>query len=151
MIITLFGQPCSGKTTLARHIQAWLEETGYTSNVIDGDKLRDITENHDYSVAGRDLNHKNAAIVARYLKYENVVDCVIIAMVLPFRNLREEMAGKTNMVSFYLHTSEIREREANKVKNFDVPTPNEAIYINTDKSIESCLNTIKSELIKRGF
>ena len=50
MIIVLFGQPASGKTTLAEKVQRELfikENASYP--IIDGDEIREIFKNKDYS------------------------------------------------------------------------------------------------------
>ena len=48
MIIVLFGQPHSGKTTLAKQFPS--------SRTIDGDELRELFANKDYSKEGRIRN-----------------------------------------------------------------------------------------------
>ena len=54
MIVVLFGQPCSGKTTLAKGILKYLGPR-YTEH-IDGDKLRELFANKDFSREGRVRN-----------------------------------------------------------------------------------------------
>ena len=58
MIVVLFGQPCSGKTTLAKELKAYN---------VDGDKLRTIFTNKDYSKEGRIKNLNRASDIAHYL------------------------------------------------------------------------------------
>ena len=55
MIFILTGQPHSGKTTLAKHLKKALEISyGYRKVFhIDGDDLREILNNKDYSEQGR--------------------------------------------------------------------------------------------------
>ena len=53
---------------------------------------------------------------------------------------------------FYLHYEQPRGREANHVSDFEVPTPEEAYYTDTDKyTIEESLELIKAELWKNGI
>ena len=50
-IIWLTGQPGSGKTTLANALKAKFESTTNKVLIVDGDDLRNITTNKDYSRA----------------------------------------------------------------------------------------------------
>ena len=56
MIINLTGQAGAGKTTISKEL---LELIPNSINV-DGDELRDILKNKDYSETGRRNNIKNA-------------------------------------------------------------------------------------------
>ena len=47
-IIWLTGLPCSGKTTIARALAKKINAT-----VLDGDEIRDILKNDDFSIEGR--------------------------------------------------------------------------------------------------
>ena len=55
MIYNLIGQPHSGKTTLAKHLKTALEINNPQRKalIIDGDDLRKILNNKDYSKEGR--------------------------------------------------------------------------------------------------
>ena len=55
MIIWLTGQPGSGKTTLANKLVDYLNKQNKKNKVInlDGDDLRSINKNKDYSKKGR--------------------------------------------------------------------------------------------------
>ena len=68
----LTGQPGAGKTTLSNEIVRIIKNQKKFSDIeiiqIDGDDLRDITENKDYSKKGRMNNIKlsqNLALFAR--------------------------------------------------------------------------------------
>ena len=58
MIIWFTGQPNSGKTTLALEVVHFLHEIrkDITATIIDGDSLRKVTRNTDYSKDGRRKN-----------------------------------------------------------------------------------------------
>ena len=58
MIIWLTGQPGSGKSTLANSIMDALKSENVNLNIInlDGDDLRTINKNKDYSKEGRIKN-----------------------------------------------------------------------------------------------
>ena len=76
MIVLLFGQPASGKTTLADKFE-------YNNQIrIDGDRWRDITQNKDYSKEGRLKNLKGAFDMALYLEKEGFLP--ILSVVTPY-------------------------------------------------------------------
>ena len=85
MIYLFTGQPGSGKTTLAKKLQFWLqtEKRNWRKSVlrIDGDKLRELFPNKDYSKEGREKNIQKAFDIAKYLESEGVD--VVISLVSP--------------------------------------------------------------------
>ena len=93
MIYNFIGQPHSGKTTLARHLRTALQIRNESRLIymIDGDKLRDLFQNKDYSEIGRRKNIDRAYSIARYIQDLNPFNDVIIAVVSPFLDLREEL------------------------------------------------------------
>lgn len=144
MIYWLTGQPGSGKTTLANWIQGSFPTK---SMIVDGDDLRDIFVNKDYSEEGRRKNIERAQILAKFLHHKGYT--VIVSLVSPFRNQREEFKVEMgdDLVEIYVHTSNIRGREHFFVKDYDAPTENFIDIDTTNKTIEeSCqeiLNCIK--------
>ena len=74
MIIWLTGQPGSGKTTLACNIIEKIENENSNRKIIniDGDDLRHISSNQDYSKEGRIKNISTAISIA-ISKHENGV------------------------------------------------------------------------------
>lgn len=131
MIYNFIGQPHSGKTTLARHLRTALEISNQLRVVymIDGDKLRDLFQNKDYSEVGRRKNIERAYSIARYLQDLNSFNDVIISVVSPFLDLREELKKSTDVIEIYLHTTNIRGRENFHVADFEKPITN---YIDID-------------------
>ena len=65
MIYWFTGQPGAGKTTLAKQLKDYL----HPSNVIlvDGDDIRDIFQNKDYSENGRRKNIEKAQDISLFL------------------------------------------------------------------------------------
>jgi len=122
MIYSFTGQPHAGKTTLAKHLKNVLEFNNPEKKVfiIDGDDLRRILNNKDYSDAGRRDNISKAYAIARFLHKDEEND-VILAVVSPFRDLREDLKLDNNVVEVYVHTTDIRGRENFHVGNYEEP------------------------------
>lgn len=124
MIYLFTGQPHSGKTTLSKYLRTALLSQNLKKPIyiIDGDYLRKIYKNIDYSVKGRTENINIAHSIAIYL---NSQDCdVIIAMVSPFMELREELKSKHGALEIYVHTKDIRGRENYYTTNYERPISN---------------------------
>ena len=152
MIYNFIGQPHSGKTTLARHLRTALEIRNQLRVIymIDGDKLRDLFKNKDYSEAGRRKNIERAYSIARYLQDLNPFNDVIISVVSPFLDLREELKEATDVTEIFVHTTNIRGRENFHVLDFEKPITN---YINLDTTDVDELTSVnelfnKIDLIK---
>ena len=96
MIYWFTGQPSSGKTTLGTKLHRFLqtEKRNWRKSVfhIDGDDLRKLTVNKDYSDKGRENNIRTAQTMAEYI-HNNDCD-VVVSLVSPFRELREEFKTK---------------------------------------------------------
>ena len=63
-VIWFVGQPGSGKTTLCKTMLKYMGEDTFH---IDGDDLRNLFENKDYSVVGRRKNIQLAQQITQYL------------------------------------------------------------------------------------
>lgn len=94
MILLLFGQPGSGKTTLATALKAGIPVQGDTAGVIliDGDRWREVTLNRDYTREGRIRNLKGAFDMALYLEKEGFL--VILSFVTPYAELRDYLRSR---------------------------------------------------------
>ena len=108
-IIWITGQPGAGKSTIGRALLDSLREDGVDAFLVDGDDLRALTANADYSPAGREANIRRAQDIALYLSRQGRV--VIVAVVAPFKWLREEFKARATVREVYVHTTEIRGRE----------------------------------------
>ena len=91
MIIWLTGQPGSGKTTLANELLAFFKEHYSHQKIIniDGDDLRLINKNQDYSKEGRIKNISTAISIMRFLANKDYL--CIVSIVAPYRFLRDEL------------------------------------------------------------
>lgn len=123
MIYWFTGQPASGKTTLANHLKTFLESSNEKVIHIDGDDLRDIFQNKDYSESGRRKNIVRAQDIAQFMNSKGYN--VIVSLVSPYKDMRDEFKKNTsNVVEIYVHTNEIRGREDYHVNNYEAPTEN---------------------------
>ena len=144
MVLWFTGQPGSGKTTLTdRFIDDKLIGFMKIHPVrivhIDGDDLREIVDNKDYSEQGRRENISLAMNIARFMDDKGFI--VIISLVAPYRDLREELKMERNVREFYLHTTDIRGKEDYFVEDYEPPLHN-FTDIDTNKPIEECVNEI---------
>jgi len=140
--IWLTGQPASGKTTLANALIKKLSEENPNSSYfnIDGDDLRDLFQNKDYSRKGRQANIRLGMSIAAYLINKGSIP--IVSLVSPYRSLREEFKSKFKVLEIYLHTTEIRGRENYFVENYEPPLDNFLDMDTTTKSVKESLNEI---------
>lgn len=140
--IWLTGQPASGKSTLANLLVNSISEK-FDSEVvfnIDGDDLRDLFQNKDYSRQGREANIRLGMSIAAYLINKNCIP--VISLVSPYRFLREEFKSKFNVLEIYLHTTEIRGRENFFVEDYEPPVDNFIDMDTTNKNEGESLNEI---------
>jgi len=129
MIYWFTGQPGHGKTVLADMLKRELPD----AYRIDGDDLRELFSNKDYSINGRVKNVETAQKIAHYL--HNQDKDVIVSLVSPYVDQREDfkkLVGIENIVEFYLHTSESRERDHFKAIAYTPPV-SDFVDIDTTK------------------
>jgi adenylylsulfate kinase-like enzyme len=138
MVVLLFGQPSSGKTTLADKLVPFMPS--HTMR-IDGDVWREITDNKDYSEEGRKRNLKGAYDMAIYLSQNGFVS--LMSFVSPFEELRQYLRSKTTLIEIYLEYNQDRGRNDYFAKKFD--DPKDCLRINTsEKNIDECVNEIRN-------
>ena len=121
MIIWLTGQPGAGKTTLAEWLKAHYYDNGI---IVDGDDIRDVYQNKDYSEEGRKKNIERAQDLALFLHHKKFTP--IVSLVSPYREQRELFKAKMgdDIREFYIHTNDIRGRENFHVSNYEPPIDN---------------------------
>ena len=134
MVYWFTGQPGAGKTILGKKLIEFLktEKRNWRKDVfhLDGDDLRELTINKDYSPEGRVNNIRNAQMIVKYLHTQGCD--VVVSLVAPYRWLREEFKneiGFENFQEFYVHTTEKRERDHFHAKDYEAP---ELEFINVD-------------------
>ena len=133
MIIWLTGQPGSGKTTICQEI---LRLRDYRVFHIDGDDLRDLFENKDFSETGRRKNIELAQQISQYL--HNKGKDVLVSLVSPYKDQRDKFKEKMgdNLFEVYIHTTDVRGRENFFVKEYEAPTEKYLSIDTTNESIE---------------
>lgn len=126
MIYWFTGQPGHGKTVLANLLKINLESKPNGKNVmhIDGDDLREIFNNKDYSKEGRIRNITFAQGLAKFLHKKDMD--VVVSLVAPYKEVRESFKSDmgSELVEIYVHTEELRGREQNHVSDYEKPTEN---------------------------
>jgi cytidylate kinase len=139
MIIVIFGQPGAGKTTIAQH---FVKDTFHH---IDGDVLRDIFKNKDYSKEGRIKNLNRASDIATYIN--SIYSNVVLSVVYPYEECREYLSKLSKEVKWiYLIYEDDRGRNQFKVADFELPHMDDVdLIINTSTtSIEDSVDKIKN-------
>ena len=140
MIYWFTGQPAHGKTVLAN----MLKEKLPNAYRIDGDEMRELFTNKDYTINGRVVNVGTAQKIAHYL--HNQGHDVIVSLVAPYIDQREDFKKLLgdNLKEIYVHTSEPRQRDHFKAIAYVAPSEN-FIDIDTtkDSPVESFTKLLK--------
>ena len=130
MIYWFTGQPAHGKTVLANMLKKELPNAFR----IDGDEMRELFTNKDYSINGRVVNVGTAQKIAHYL--HNQGHDVIVSLVAPYIDQREDFKTLLgdNIKEVYVHTSEPRQRDHFKAIAYVAPQEN---FIDIDTTKDS--------------
>ena len=112
MIYWFYGQPGAGKTTLAK---ALLEKVDAVH--IDGDDIRKVFNNQDYSKEGRIKNLTLINNIVRFLDHKGFN--VIASVVSPYQEVRDQLLD-LDVKYYYVTTTEIRGRENYFVENLEI-------------------------------
>jgi adenylylsulfate kinase len=139
------GQPGSGKTTLAkaiikeRYFRDWFH--------IDGDDIRELFDNKDYSKEGRMKNILLAQQISQYLHSKG--KDVIVSLVSPYKDQRDKFKEKmgNELKEIYIHTSEVRGRENFFVKDYEKPTENYVDICTDNITVAECVEIIFKKII----
>ncbi len=152
-IFWLTGLPCSGKTTIAKELAKNIH-----AEILDGDDIRKIIQNTDFSFDGRKNHMLSVAEFAYVLsKYNNV----IVSLVSPIKEVREDIKKRyPNLTEIYVYadieTCKKRDDKGmyklameGKIKNFtgisdpyEEPGP-ETTKVDTIKtSVQDCVKEI---------
>lgn len=144
MIYWFTGQPGHGKTTLAKAMLDHLAAEGIEAFHVDGDDLRALTTNADYSRGGRENNIRRAQLLAHYLQSKG--HTVVVSLVAPYRDIREELKAAADVTEVYVHTTETRGREEKHASDYEAPLTNFINIDTTGKSVEESLQEVIAAL-----
>lgn len=160
------GQAGAGKTELANALKTQLirEQTIVQQNIlpqniwsdyipnkkfviIDGDDIREIYKNTDYSIEGRKANVDFVQKLCAFLIKNNIIP--IVCMVSPFEEQRSSFVHEKEGVEIYVHCEEIRGRENYHVDYYEKPKENsKAISINTtEKSVNQSFEELWKNIL----
>ena len=141
MIILFFGQPASGKTTLAdefvKYAKLPADSKGFFR--IDGDKWRLVSQNQDYSKSGRIQNLRSAFLMAKYIETENFIP--VISFVAPYQSVRSLLSDSL-LMQVYLTYQDDRGRNHYFAEDFEQPEGEYLALNTTNDSILTCTNKL---------
>jgi len=139
MIYWLSGQPGSGKTTLCKQMML---NMGSDVFHIDGDDLRGLFDNKDYSEVGRRKNIELAQQISEYL--HNKGKHVFVSLVSPYKDQRDKFKEKLGDIikEVYVYTSEVRGREQFFVQDYEPPTENYIDMCTDNITVAECVEKI---------
>ena len=143
MIYWLTGQPGAGKTALATWLEAHFAGKGV---VVDGDDIRVIFDNKDYSEVGRRKNIELAQNIAKFLHHKGTT--AIVSLVSPYKDQRDSFkeAMGDSIKEVYVHTTAIRGREQFHVQDYSAPTENFVDIDTTDQSEFETFQVLRQKL-----
>jgi len=144
MIYWLTGQPGAGKTTLVKMLHTHLHPL--KPMIVDGDDIREIFNNKDYSEAGRRKNVELAQHLAHFIHNKGGV--ALVSLVSPYKDQRDsfkELIGDDNIKEIYVHTTEERGREQFFVENYQPPIKN---FIDCDTTEDNEFQSYRKLLVK---
>lgn len=142
MIYWFTGQPAHGKTILANMLKEKLPH----AYRIDGDEIRELFTNKDYTINGRVVNVGTAQKIAHYL--HNQGNDVIVSLVAPYIDQREDfktLLGES-IKEIYVHTSEPRQRDHFKAIAYVAPQENFIDIDTTEDTPEQSFEKLCSQL-----
>ena len=131
MIYWFYGQPGAGKTTLANALNLRIKGIQ-----VDGDDVRSVFNNKDYSKEGRIKNLTLINNIVRFLDHKNFD--VIVSVVSPYQEIRDQMLD-LNIKYFYVYTNEIRGKEQFFVEDLEIGK-NDVMLDTTNKTIDEVLS-----------
>lgn len=169
LVIWMVGLSGSGKSTIAKALEAELHRQGRLTQLLDGDNLRTgINNNLGFSEADRIENIRRAAEVSKlFLNCGVITICSLISPTEEIRQMAENIVGAESYFEVFINCPiEVCEQRdvkglykkarAGELKNFTgidspfIPPQKPSIEVRTDLvSLEECTRRILSEINKR--
>lgn len=152
MIIWIAGQAGSGKTTVANALlDDWFfkKQSPGTWVQVDGDNIRSIFNNVDYSRAGRIKNHELAINLCKYLEGQGLN--IMVSMIAPYEEIRAKIVKNLPEVKFIelrYDAAKHQRREAYKLcaDYEEVPNPDRIVIDTGEVGVQSAIEIINSTL-----
>jgi adenylylsulfate kinase len=170
-VVWLTGLSGSGKSTIARALEARLVSEGRAAYVLDGDNVRHgLNKDLGFSPPDRDENIRRVGEVAALMAEAGLI--VITAFISPYRAGRQrarQAAGSSPFVEVFLDVPvrQCRRRDpkglyakarAGQIEQFtgvdapyERPTAPEIVLDAGRKSVDECVEVIRSYLLDRGL
>lgn len=169
--IWLFGPSGAGKTTIGKELQEQLKNRGRNAVLVDGDELRStVCKDLGFSYNDRLQQSLRAAYMAKAINSGN--SWAIVCLITPFKEFRDEIRKILDNIDMVYLESSKQERIKRDPKglyakaiagelifkltgydgDFDEPSENEAIIINTEQvSARQAANNLLELLIGQTF
>lgn len=105
IVLWMVGLSGSGKSTIAKAVEAELHSLGFLTQLLDGDNLRTgINNNLTFSEADRLENIRRAAEVSKlFLNCGIVTICSFISPTEQIRNMAKSIIGETDFYEVYVN------------------------------------------------
>ena len=131
------GQAGAGKTTLANLLCAELQKIRplHKYVIIDGDDIRALYNNQDYSLDGRRKNVDFVHKLCVFLMNNNITP--IVCMVSPFALQRSFFCREYNGIEIFVSCSEIRGRESYHIDYYELPHVDNDVSFQIDTTSNS--------------
>jgi len=140
------GQAGAGKTELANALKARINGEQKII-IIDGDDIRELYNNTDYSITGRKENVAFVQKLCTFLIKNEVVP--IVCMVSPFSEQRRVFIEQYGGVEIYVQCNEIRGRENYHVDYYEKPKQSTKVIEvdTTNKSVTKSFEELWKKLL----
>jgi adenylylsulfate kinase len=167
-VIWFTGLSGSGKTTLASALERNLFESGFLTQILDGDNIRTgINNNLGFSPDDRKENIRRIAEIAKLLINSGVIClCAFVSPTRDVRNVVRTIVGEKDFLEVYVSTPievcETRDikglyqkARAGEIKEFtgvsapfEVPQKAVLSIDTSNKTVDECVNVLLNRLLK---
>jgi len=168
-VVWLTGLPGSGKTTIAKGLEARLRAEGRSVEVLDGDEIRAaISPELGFSPEDRKLHNLRVIFLARLLSRNGVV--VIVSLISPYREVRErarrelgrfleiwvrapvEACVRRDPKGHYRQALDGRNPQMTGIQAPYEPPEHPDLVLPTDEwAIERCVEEVRRALVGAGY